>query len=312
MSGLNERYFDDDEQLTIMNENLRKQFEMSAKQYNASRLKRVVFSPWRTLYPEAIEVMSKYWGTTIPVYTNTFFGRKMKVVLPEPVSTSIWRFGLFEENLTAFMLNYLKPGMVFYDIGAHFGFFSLLASHMVGNSGQVHAFEPTRSTFDMLKENTKDIKNIFVNQNAMWSQSASIPFNDFGIAYSAFNSAYDPRFNDSDKRNAKADKYEVRAISIDEHAESVGRFPDFIKIDAESAEQEILKGMERTFERTKPMIALEVGDWAITNVASSQDLVKNLLNRGYEALEFYNGTIRPHILRDKYEYNNILFIPSKA
>ena len=291
-----------------MNEHLEKRFEISATRCNASQLKRVLFSPWRTLYPKGIEV----WGTTVPVYASTFFGGKMKVVLPELVSTSIWRFGLFEENLTAFMLNYLKPGMVFYDIGAHFGFFSLLASHIVGNTGQVHTFEPTRSTFGMLKENTKDIKNITINQNAVWSQSASIPFNDFGLNYSAFNSAYSPRFSNSKKRKVAADKYEVQAISIDQYVDSAGRFPDFIKIDAESAEQEILKGLEKTLERARPMITVEVGDCAIANVASSRDLVTNILNRGYKALEFSNGAIIPHVLRDKYDYNNILFVPSKT
>lgn len=291
---------------------LMKRFEHSRVGYNAPLSKRMLFTPWRTLYPEIIEFMFKHWGTTISVYTGTFFGSEMKIVLPEPVSTTIWRFGLFEDGLTAFMLNYLKPGMVFYDIGAHFGFFSLLASRIVGGSGQVHAFEPTRSTFEVLKENTEKMQNIFVNQNAMWSQSASIPFSDFGVVYSAFNSAYDPRFNDLDKRNVKADKYEVRAISIDQYADSSGRFPDFIKIDAESAEQEILNGMERTFKRAKPMITIEVGDWDIKNVASSRDLVKYLINHGYQALEFKNGTIAPHVPREKYKYDNLLFIPIRV
>jgi FkbM family methyltransferase len=292
-----------------MNQNLNKRFEMAAMQHNASRLRKVLFSPWRMLYPEVVELMAKRLDVAIPVYAKTFFGEKMKVFLPEIVSTSIYRFGFFEEGLTAIILKYLKPGMIFFDIGSHFGFFSLLASHIVGESGQVHAFEPTRSTFDVLKENAREKKNIFLNQNALWSHNTSITFNDQGIAHSAFNSAFEPRLYEKVKENIKVNKYKVEAISVDAYVNTVGAIPDFIKIDAESAEREILIGMEKLLERASPIIALEVGDADIENSVPSRELVKYLLNKGYQALEFKGGELREHVLRDKYEYDNLVFVP---
>lgn len=54
------------------------------------------------------------------------------VVIAELVSLFIYRYGFFEEGLTNIFLHYLKPGMTFFDIGAHFGYFTLLGSALVG------------------------------------------------------------------------------------------------------------------------------------------------------------------------------------
>jgi len=101
----------------------------------------------------------------------------------------------------------------------------------------------------------------------------------------------------------------VRTTTVDRHVESTGVRPTFIKIDAESAELAILEGMERTIAQVRPIISVEVGDVDIEGVADSKDLVKRLLDRGYRALEHSEGQIREHRVRERYEYDNILFIP---
>jgi FkbM family methyltransferase len=50
--------------------------------------------------------------------------------------------GLYEPHLQHFLLKNLRTGSIFYDVGAHIGFFSLFASKMVGEQGCVYAFEP--------------------------------------------------------------------------------------------------------------------------------------------------------------------------
>ncbi len=50
--------------------------------------------------------------------------------------------GTYEPEMTALWMSLLRPGMVAYDVGAHFGWFSLIASQWVGPSGRVVAFEP--------------------------------------------------------------------------------------------------------------------------------------------------------------------------
>jgi hypothetical protein len=58
----------------------------------------------------------------------------------------------------------------------------------------------------------------------------------------------------------------------------------------------------------KPMISIEVGDMDIEGVILCRDLVMYLVNKGYHALEFSGGGIVGHQIRDRYEYDNILFL----
>src|SRR4051794_32864724 len=51
-------------------------------------------------------------------------------------------FGTSEPQEQALLKQWLKPGAVFYDVGANIGFFSTLAGRLVGNTGAVYAFEP--------------------------------------------------------------------------------------------------------------------------------------------------------------------------
>jgi hypothetical protein len=102
---------------------------------------------------------------------------------------------------------------------------------------------------------------------------------------------------------------EVPAISLDEYVEVRGLRPDFVKIDAESAEIEVLRGMQATLSRFQPTVTLEVGDVSPEAPVSSRELVQFLVARGYQAFEYAGGSIIPHQVRQTYEYDNILFVP---
>ena len=102
----------------------------------------------------------------------------------------------------------------------------------------------------------------------------------------------------------------VRTTTIDRHTEETGVPPDFVKIDAESAEFAILQGMEKTIAAKRPIITVEVGDLDLEGVVPSKRLVQHLRDSGYRAMEYHEGSIREHQARDRYEYNNILFLPN--
>ena len=67
----------------------------------------------------------------------------MTIIIPEVVSLHIFQYGYYEEGLTRMIIELLEPRMIFFDIGAHFGYYTLMVSAIVGNKGQVHSFEPT-------------------------------------------------------------------------------------------------------------------------------------------------------------------------
>src|ERR1700730_3874804 len=72
----------------------------------------------------------------------------------------------------------LKPGMVFYDLGANIGFFSLLAARLVGAAGQVFSFEPDPEIAGRLRRNIA--RNGFINatviEAGIWSASGTVNF----------------------------------------------------------------------------------------------------------------------------------------
>jgi FkbM family methyltransferase len=71
------------------------------------------------------------------------------------VSAAIARNGIWEPRETQFLLDTLRPGDVFVDVGANIGYFSLLASRRVGPTGAVLAFEPEAANYALLEANCR-------------------------------------------------------------------------------------------------------------------------------------------------------------
>jgi len=81
------------------------------------------------------------------------------------IQAHIFYFGQWEPNLTAFLKRRLGPGDTFIDVGANIGYFSLLASSIVGVTGNVVAIEASPSIFQQLGENV--LRNLATNIRAV-------------------------------------------------------------------------------------------------------------------------------------------------
>ena len=127
-------------------ERLSRQAELSSAPRDV-RLRRL---PFRLVLPRLLDAA----GLTWPVTAKTFFGRPMHVHLPDLVGVKLYQYGFFEEGLTRALIEKLRPGDTFVDIGAHVGYFTLLASLLVGADGHVVSFEPTPRTRTELSANT--------------------------------------------------------------------------------------------------------------------------------------------------------------
>ena len=71
------------------------------------------------------------------------------------VSRRILEDGLWEPYETSLLLEFLRPGDVFVDVGANIGYFSVLAASAVGDEGAVFAFEPDADNFRLLQANAE-------------------------------------------------------------------------------------------------------------------------------------------------------------
>jgi hypothetical protein len=84
--------------------------------------------------------------------------------------------------------------------------------------------------------------------------------------------------------------------------------PTLIKIDAESSEYKVLKGMHYILSEIRPILCVELGDLNVDNVKSSREIINFLIERyGYKPYEISNGKLKKHKLREKYGFINLFF-----
>lgn len=269
----------------------------------SSRLRRLLKDPFRTF----TYYVMQYIGYIKPYKVNytTLWGSKMSFYLPE--GGMIYYYGFWEANLTNFFVNFLKEGDVFFDIGAHVGYYSVLASDLVGERGSVYSFEPTPRTFSSLKENAERKTNISVFNNAVMDTKTTIDFFDYGPKYSAFNS-FKKRTADEIIFKDDAVKIAVETVSIDDFCKERNLLPTLIKIDAEGAEYLILEAMKTTLTTAKPVVSIEVS----TQKEWEESLNKSFAifeNHGYICFEMtLNGNLKKADPTTPRFYDNLIYI----
>lgn len=288
---------------------LLEQLDRHVQRNTGNRLQRTLRAPLLLLTSKALEKYCQMNGSTMPMQARLFWGERMNVVFPEIVSCFLYRYGFFEPDLTKIVIHSVNPGDVVFDIGTHFGYYSLLASHLVGPQGQVHSFEPTRHTHEVVRSNISNKGNVKLTNAAAWSETTELKFKDYGMTMSAFNSLYEAKLDDAIVQKLQPTEYTVSAISIDEYVEANRVKPSFIKIDAENAEHDILLGMKRTLSDIRPLVTLEVGDVKAGNYKDSASAVRLLIQHGYRAKECKDGHLYDHSPTSSYLHANLLFVP---
>jgi FkbM family methyltransferase len=141
----------------------------------------------------------------------------------------------------------ISSGDIFYDVGAHVGFYSVVGARLVGEEGKVVAFEPVPEIAKKCKYNLKQngFHNAVVVEAAVGEKKGVMKFKV-----------------DSESQASKLSEtgnIEVKVICLDEwieRGEEPG--PDVILIDAEGNEVEVLKGAMKTIKESRPTILVEV------------------------------------------------------
>lgn len=162
----------------------------------------------------------------------------------------------------------LKPGDVFYDIGANVGFYSTIAARIVGSEGRVYAFEPSHTSAASVRKNAalNGFTDVEVIEAAVGERSGRARFIEGRLPA---NSNIVPSENG-----------EVTVISVDEYIDSAdARAPDLVMIDVEGAEIDVLRGMLRTIREYHPIIMCEI-HWILDEFYHFRDT--ELIPLGYE------------------------------
>ena len=149
-----------------------------------------------------------------------------------------------------------KPGDVVVDVGAHIGLYTLRAARDVGGDGKVIAVEPDPQSFHILKDNVSlnNLNNVLVVNAALSETSGQ----------KTFYAATDPSLSGFELQpEARIRKIEtVKIMTLDELLTNLNiEKVDWIKIDVEGAELQVLMGGVRLLENSRKLkIIIESSD----------------------------------------------------
>lgn len=186
--------------------------------------------------------------------------------------------GTRELPVQTVLASQVGPGDVVYDIGGNIGFFSLISARLAGEGGHVYAFEPLPENVDCLRRNlrTNGFENCTILDLALSDRSGQ---DDLLLSKESGGST----ISVEDRPPDFAGTLTVRVATADALVESGEiRPPDFVKLDVEGAEMQVLRGMKSVIETYRPGILFEVDDADEANLAKKfSDITAFLEIAGY-------------------------------
>jgi len=184
----------------------------------------------------------------VPILQGRFKGKKWIV---GSANHGYW-LGSYEFKKRVLFERVIPADSVVYDVGGFVGYYTLLASVLVGEQGRVVVFEPLPRNLHYLKEHLRlnRISNVSVVEAAVSDQSGILSFKEGPSRAMG--------------RLAEDGGLQVQAVSLDDLVES-GDYPEpqFMKVDVEGAEMHAFTGARRLLERCHPTLFLDTHGSAI-------------------------------------------------
>ena len=164
-----------------------------------------------------------------------------------PRSEKFYWTGVHERHVQDALAALLRPGMRFWDVGAHIGFFSLLASRLVGGAGRVEAFEPYPPNRVRLLRSIglNQASNVGVHAVALGASSGTAMFHTGSSSLMGSLVGHGGA------------GMPVRCQSADDAMRTVAA-PQVVKIDAEGGELAVLRGAGRMLATVRPAVLIEL------------------------------------------------------
>jgi FkbM family methyltransferase len=153
--------------------------------------------------------------------------------------------GVYEDEVQHALASVLRPGTTFWDVGAHIGFFSLLASRLVGHGGRVLAFEPMPANRARLEQALalNAAENVRVDPRAVGAKPAEAVLHRHHLSTMW-------------SLDGAGEGVRVEVTTLDRAAESEGP-PNVVKIDVEETALAALQGAREVLQRPGLVLLLE-------------------------------------------------------
>ena len=158
---------------------------------------------------------------------------------------------VWERTMVKKMRSIVKPNDTVIDCGANIGLHSFELSKLVGEGGDVYAFEAIPPIFDCLNRTVdeKELLNITTNNYGLYSED------DLDLVFKSDLSGRSGMYR---RGKTFEHTFTVKSITLDTYFKDYHRPIKFIKIDVEGGEFEVLKGATDLINKHKPSIIVEV------------------------------------------------------
>lgn len=241
----------------------------------------------------------KAYGLVRPRVTDDVWETAVTYDPGTDIGALLFYSGEFEKRDVELCRSYITPDSVVLDIGANIGLHSIFFASLTPR-GRVLAFEPSMATFELLTRNTRGKHNVSPLNIALSDTGGVKEF------FEADDNAY------SSLVDTKRTRIEAVARVVCMRADDIVRDlqlsrVDFVKIDVEGLEYNVLRGMEDVIAKHRPVLFCEI----YKGVASNQQpdkTVRFLLDRGYRAYVLRDGGMVEYKEHDD-NYYNYLFLP---
>ena len=185
------------------------------------------------------------------------------------------KFNLTEEE--TFLINQDFRGMTIYDIGGYVGIHSIFFANAVRGNGKVITFEPNPTNFREIVFNLKinNFKNVQVIPLGIGKERGILELNIDPIRYS--RGSFIQKNQNLSFKKTESLKVKVKIDSIDNLIkEKTIPPPNFVKIDVEGFESEVIQGMIFTIENYNPELFIEI------HGRVKEELVKPLIDNNFK------------------------------
>lgn len=218
--------------------------------------------------------------------------------LNEGIDLSIYLLGGFEVDTLNRYQKMINPGDIVLDIGANIGAHTLPLAALVGNTGKVYSFEPTKYAF------SKQIRNIDLNpelKNRIAACQIMLTANPAALPNEIYSSwPLDDVENLHEKHLGKLmSTQDAEAQRLDDFVDKLGITKvAFIKLDVDGNELDVLKGAVKTIRTSKPKVMLELAPYVFENRPEDFDDILDIFwNQGYQFTDIPSGKKLPQSIQ---------------
>jgi FkbM family methyltransferase len=238
---------------------------------------------------EAVAKQDSVMSLILPWHGDT----TVDVTLGNDNSLCLYVCGSFEPNEFVFFDSFMRPGMVFVDVGANDGYYSTFAATRVGKTGRVIAVEPSSRERINLRRNLQrnGLQNVTIVPAALGAAAGEADLRLAEGVHSGHNTL--GMFAHDDVAAMRVEQVDVE--TLDHLVNRLGVTAiDFIKIDVEGAEASVIAGGCATLRAMQPVLLMEINDMALRAQRNSADQLLATLRDDfdYEILIFSADTGR--------------------